>query len=280
MKMKRTYYRIVVSLLLVLLSLGYASYYDSTQSALTRLKIKNYTLTDPRIPASFEGLRLVYISDLHIFSQADTSYIEKVFKALQDSHPDFLLIGGDLIDASVASTITPQQIQWVIDQLNFIDAPLGKFAVLGDDDRKLLDILHTIYDQSTLEILGNQSVLLRNQTDAAIRLIGLDPLDSYRDDQMYANEALYTLSFTYSPSIIETLSSSQTSLLLAGKTHGGQVYVPFMGASYSKATGPYIVGTYTVSGIRMDVSSGIATLETQARWLNDPSFSVYTFKTK
>lgn len=277
MRMKRTYYRIVVSALLLVLGLVYFSYYDSTQLALTRLQIKNYSLTDTRIPSSFKGLRMVYIADLHIFSQADTQYIEKVFKAVQESHPDFLLIGGDLIDASVENSLLPEQIQWVMDQLNSIDAPLGKFAVLGDDDRTLLNSIQSIYAQSNIEILGNQSVILRNQKEEGIQLVGLDPLDSYREEHLYTTDAFYTISFAYSPSMIETLSSSQTSLLLAGKTHGGQVYLPFIGSSYSKATGPYIVGTYTVSGIRMDVSSGIATLETQARWLNDPSFSVYTF---
>jgi len=278
--MKRSYYRIMIIFVLVLFGTVFLNYQDATTKALTRLKVQSMTLDDEAIPSSFNGLRLVYFTDLHAFNHQDDGFLDSIFQAISVSDADFIIFGGDLIDGPVLKSLSEEQKQKMITWLKSLDAPLGKFAVLGEDDMLEPDLIKDIYTQGNFEILDNSSVLLRNHTDEGVLLVGHNPYLSSFDNTVYANQdaSRYTLSVAYNPEVVLNLSENDTSLMLSGMTHGGQVYLPVFGSTYSKGNGPYRKGEYTVNGIDLWVSGGLGTVETQARWLNDPSFILITFK--
>lgn len=270
----------MIIFILVLFGTVFLNYQDATTKALTRIKVRTLTLDDETIPSSFNGLRLVYFTDLHAFNHQDDAFLDSVFQAILASDADFIIFGGDLIDSPALKSLSEEQKQKMITWLKNLDAPLGKFAVLGEDDMLEPDLIKDIYIQSNFEILDNTSVLLRNHTAQGIRLVGHNPYLSSFDESAYAiqDASIYTLSVSYNPEVALKLSENDTSLMLSGMTHGGQVYLPVFGSTYSKGNGPYRKGEYRVNGIDLWVSGGLGTVETQARWLNDPGFMLITFK--
>ena len=268
MWMKKILLLTLFSSLFLMLLVSLTLYHDATHSALTRLNIKRIVVSSNEIPESLDGLDIVYFSDTHIFSHENLDFIASVFDSIQREHPDVLIFGGDFIDASVSS-LSDEQMQFLNEQLSKLDASKGKFAVLGDDDLKHIETLRSLYQSYTIEILDGHSTLIRNQDDSGLCLSNMNSqcLDSP-----------YTISVFYDPN--DYTSSINADLALLAKTHGGQVNLPFFGATYSKATGPYIKGEYLEGQTHIYVSSGIATLEFQARLFNDPSIYVFTLNSK
>lgn len=278
--MKRRLNLLILLVLLALAGLISLLYADATGPALTRLKIRRETLSDAGIPASFNGLRLVYFSDLHAFNNHDTDYDQKVFETITGVQPDIILFGGDLIDDEALGTLSEDQIATMTAWLKDLEAPLGKFAVLGEDDQTDALRIKAILTAANFEVLDNTGVLIRNHSLDGIGLVGLNTFPSNGSNEAYASlGTAYTITLAYNPLSIETLDSSLTQIVMAGRTHGGQVVLPFFGASYAKAEGPYLKGRYPVNGMTLDVSSGLGTEESQARWFDDPSITLYTFKT-
>lgn len=272
--MKRILFQTVLFLLISTLILGVFVYNDATGPALNRLKVHRIELTDERIPSSLDQIQILYFSDLHAFYREDTEFMTRIFDTIASLKPDIIVFGGDLIDASIPS-LSEDQSQILNDQWDKLSAPLGCFAILGDDDLIHQDTLKPFYTSHSCEILSNESTLIRTQANEAIRLVGLSQTF---DSTLYPSDGLFTITLMYDPQLIQNLSSSQTQWVLASKTHGGQVTFPFLGSTYEKAKGSYIHGQGLVNGIHLVISNGLETIGTQARLMDDPSLYLYTFK--
>lgn len=267
--------KIIISLsLFILLAVVLSSlyfYYDSTHTALTRLRVEKISIDDEKIPESLNGIQILYFSDLHLFANDNDLFIERVFNEINDIDPDIILFGGDFIDASLIS-LNDTQKEFIETQLNKLNPKLGFFAVLGQDDRIQLDILEPIYLHHTIEVLENQAVLIRNKSELAIQLFG------YASKNIDLDSSLYTLTLTYDPDNILLITSSD--LVLAAKTHGGQVTIPFTGPLYEDADGDYVAGQSIVNKQHLIISNGISTLGYQARLFRDPSLYLFTLKSR
>lgn len=267
-KMKKIIILSLISLLFLSFLISIALYHDATHAALTRLKIERISIRSQEIPESLNGLDLLYFSDVHLFSSDNQEFISEVFDTIHNEYPNIILFGGDLIDASL-SQVTQEQRDMIDSQLDKLDANLGIFAVLGEDDLKHIDLITELYSAHNIEILDGTSTLIRTQDDQGLCLSNLKGPCEGSD---------YTLALQYDPN--DYSSQLNADLVLLAKTHGGQVNLPFFGPSYSKATGPWIKGFYQNHQSLIYVSAGIASLEFQARLFNDPSLYVFTFESK
>lgn len=266
---------IILVLATLILSISYL-YYDATHFALTRLNVNYLFLEDKRIPQSLDGTRILYFSDLHLFSQKDTTFITQVFETIASEEADIILFGGDFIDAS-KSNINEEEQQYIDEQLSKLSPSLGFFAVLGQDDGQQIELLKGIYQAHTIELLENKAVLIRKQSRFGIQLFGYQGLQSSLE---LVDKNLFTLTFMYDPDWIDDFSQTSFDYILAAKTHGGQVDIPLLNPSYSRANAQYISGIHTLNNQTMMISNGIATLEYQARLFRDPSIYVITLKRK
>ena len=52
----------------------------------------------PNLPASFEGLKIVQISDIHSGSFTSTNPFEKAIKLIHEQKPDLVFFTGDLVN--------------------------------------------------------------------------------------------------------------------------------------------------------------------------------------
>jgi predicted MPP superfamily phosphohydrolase len=95
-----------------------------------------------------EPIRVAYASDFHCGPTLNSKVLDRVLKALRGARADLLLLGGDFV------SFHARHIERLIEPLRAIEAPLGKFAVLGNHD-----------------LLGDDEYISRRLSDAGIKVL-------------------------------------------------------------------------------------------------------------
>lgn len=202
------------------------------------LNIKNASITKDHI--------FVFISDVHIGSNHPKS-LTKIVSKVNEINPEFLLIGGDLIDSSSFHIKD-------LSVLKEIKCPI--FFVTGNHEyyiqnyQKHLDDLKSV----GIKILDNQSILLDE-----INLIGINDNLSINDKKReyikLSKKDHFNLLAVHQPSLWKQIKKD-VDLMLSGHTHNGQIF-PFN--LIVKIRFPEIYGLYLSGKNFLYVSSGVAT---------------------
>lgn len=174
--------------------------------------------TEPRIP-----LRIGFASDFHAGATTNAQLLADACDLLAAFQPHVLLLGGDFV--SVRATY----IDRLAPLLGEIDAPFGKFAVLGNHDLRAdhrMVVSHL--EHAGVRMITNQHVTLPPPFDD-ITICGLD--DPTRGDPR-ADLALDGATGTrivlmHSPEGLTAIGDRRFDLAFAGHTHGGQLVLPW-----------------------------------------------------
>ncbi len=210
---------------------------------------------------------VMHVSDVHLGHHRGRDYLERVVAAINAHSPDVVVITGDLVDSKAA--LTPG----VLDPLAAIAAPA--FFVEGNHEKYVgsTDALTAIAAQG-VRVLRNEVVVTRglrivglNYMNADERSVDLHPSDDARTiesvmDAFPADDRVPTVALHHSPVGIPYLAARGVDLLLAGHTHGGQV---FPGTVLAAWLYPYNTGLYEEVGLRIFVSPGVGTYMVRAR---------------
>lgn len=222
------------------------------------------------LPASAPlNLKVAFASDWHftkrpLWRVMTTERALKIVAEINASKPDVILIGGDLIAEEdqvpeLASTIE-DEIALILGQLK---APRGVYAVLGNHDNW--------YDHQKLKIaLEKQGItVLENQAhqlkDSDLWLAGIgDESTNHANIQATMQsipENAPALVMMHDPGSLANIpkDTKLNALFFAGHTHGGQVYLPWIGALIVPYAAPkeWAYGWVTHSGNKMYVTSGL-----------------------
>ncbi|TYP77796.1 metallophosphoesterase [Paenibacillus methanolicus] len=233
-----------------------------------RYQVDEQTISSSRLPASFDGVKLLFVSDIHGHRIPQTV----VDACTQYGDIGLVLIGGDLREGGVPLERSRGNIR----ALRNI-API--YVVYGnhdyDDDIRSLEVM---LREEGVRLLTNEAVLLEQAEGGAIRLAGVDDPRTNREDVRLAlggdgaNDDLFTLLLAHDPVIADRLLPEQAAridYILAGHTHGGQIVLPIIGPLVtSKNVRTYLRGWYNngeerrtseTASPRMFVSCGFGT---------------------
>jgi predicted MPP superfamily phosphohydrolase len=231
--------------------------------------VRVMTILTPKLKSA--GFRLVQISDLHCDWRIRNE--EKMVRIVNALKPDVIVATGDYLNRTSG-------LEHLRDAFHRLQAPLGKFAVLGNQDGgwpRLPDLLHG----TGFRWLNQETVIVAKGPDS-LGIAGLHfvrsnaPLDSVKalpSDRF--NVFLY-----HTPDLIEDVSGPGVDLYLCGHTHGGQVTLPWYGAliTFSKFGKKYESGLYRVGQTTLYVNRGLG-LEPrpgpQVRFLARPEIAVF-----
>ncbi len=227
------------------------------------------TIPTPKLKTA--GFRLVQISDLHCDWKIRNE--EKMVQIINDLKPDIVVATGDYCNH-------PLGLPHLRDALHRLEAPLGKFAVLGNQDTawpQPLDLL----DGTGFRWLDGETVPVTKESES-ISVLGLNfvrshvPIDCVR---ALPNDR-FSVFLYHTPDLIEEVSGPAVDLYLCGHTHGGQVALPWYGAliTFSKFGKKYESGLYRVGPTTLYVNRGLG-LEPrpgpQVRFLARPEIAVF-----
>ncbi len=91
-------------------------------------QVNERRLRIPKLPKSFEGLRIVQISDIHSGSFWNKPAVKKGIELIMQQKPDLIFFTGDLVNNKSEEFLSYK------DVFKKLDAPLGVFSILGNHD--------------------------------------------------------------------------------------------------------------------------------------------------
>ena len=280
----KTVQKIVIVLCILAAFTGFL-FFDAWNIAPKRINVRNETLSSEKIPSQLDGVRVLFFSDLEYGTFMDEERLAKLCSRINLVSPDVILFGGDLYNE--AASASDESDTAIVNALSTLKAPLGKFAVLGDNDHASEDMLARVsgvLNRSEFEILNNRSVNLHNTGSQSISLIGLDNgLNGMQDiASAYSGVSLnsYNIAFCHTPDTAAKLPEDLTDYYLTGHSHGGQAYW-FFGAMYTPAMAVrWLRGTHYTDGFTIDITNGVGTTQKDVRFLCDAEVVLYRLKGK
>ncbi|MBF1090648.1 MAG: metallophosphoesterase, partial [Solobacterium sp.] len=100
--------------------------------------VRYQTLTSNKIPQDLNNTKILYVSDIYYGNHMNQSRLQKLVDTINRIAPDAVVFGGDIYAPN--ATISTDSDGEIATALTSIKAPLGKFAVLGDQDCATADI--------------------------------------------------------------------------------------------------------------------------------------------
>ena len=275
--------KIIIKLLLFFGIIGTLFFLYTTYVSTAKVMVREYRIINQKIPTSFNGFKIVQLSDLHYGSTMLDEELKKVINLVNERKPDLVVFTGDLIDKNYK--LTPKEQEKIISNFKNIKATTGKYAILGDEDTEKIA---TIFNQSNFIILRDEYDLIYNSKDNPILLIGVNSTSKnpdidkafnyYKEPTHLSN--IYTISLIHEPDLAEDINY-QSDLILAGHSHNGNIRIPFAKKALFKVAGAkkYDQDYYHINNSELYVSSGLGT-KSGIRLFCRPSINFFRLSNK
>lgn len=251
--------------------------------AITRGKhnyqIKNIPLSFKNLPKSFHGLKVLQFSDFHAGSFDDYEAVEFGLSLINKQNPDIVLFTGDLVNNRAVESDP------FIEMLSKIEAPMGKFAILGNHDygdymsfdskeAKEENNMHLeeAFAKSGFLLMRNENIQLERNGEF-VNLIGVEnwgkpPFPQYGDLEVATNgidKSKFNILLSHDPDHWEYEARQYPihfDLTLSGHTHGAQFGVDIPGWQWSPVKYRYKrwLGLYKEDDQYLYVSKGFGFL--------------------
>ena len=223
-KRRKTIRGIGIRLLLVLLFAAMA------YGANNRLDVSEYTYETDALSFSFDGFRIVHLSDLH--SKTFLRENESVMRELNRLHPDIIVMTGDMIDGGSHPDIgATQRFMEQAAQIAPCYYVFGNHEHMFSQDR-LSPYLDKIAEYG-VQYLNNETVQIESKTGQTLSLIGMDDNSLQANIlQTRAKEAKddFRILLAHEPQLLEeSYAPTGVDLVFSGHAHGGQIRIPFTG---------------------------------------------------
>lgn len=277
-------YKVLIMFFLVTLFIS-GLIYDSFYNVPSRFVTRYETVYSTRIPEQLHDINILFFTDLHFGKFMDVQRFEKLVNTINNSGADVIIFGGDIFYAESLSSINQETKDKVQELFKSLNAPLGKFAVYGDQDHYNLDLINEILYNSDFEILNNSNIRLRNKGSQSINIVGIDSEDNGNIDIESAFNNLsktnYTITICHTPDTVSKINENLTDLYLTGHSLGGQAYFIFDSLYKPDFTQLYYRGKYTINDrLKIDISGGVGTVIKDVRFLSNAEVVIYTLKHK
>jgi predicted MPP superfamily phosphohydrolase len=238
-----------------------------------------HALTIPGWPRLPRALRIAFLSDLHVGSHAgDVARLAAVADEAAALAPDLALFGGDYVNMQLfGGGRVPPRVAAAL--LARIEAPLGRFAILGNHDyvygeedvaAALVEHGVTVLDHDRRAIaVGNHTIDIVGLPDAHVVRPQLRPLLENLSSERPA------IVLTHDPVWFKEVPAGPF-LTLAGHTHGGQIRLPGIGVVKNASHAPrrWTHGLIVENGRHLYVCAGLGTSGLPLRIGVPPEFAV------
>jgi uncharacterized protein len=226
-------------------------------------RLRRRTVVLPDLPAALDGLRILHLSDTHLWHFVTIADLEAALEQVSADEVDLICFTGDIADDL-------DQLAPALACVAALAPPLGCFACLGNHEyARGLDRVLPAFAGSRVSLLRAGGTRLRHQ-GADFYLVGIDdPRDSpgVARDQFFREqvetvmrpvpEGAFTIALSHRPGVFEAAAAAGVALTLAGHTHGGQAAVLETSILAIATPERYPWGLYTREARVLHVTCGV-----------------------
>ena len=233
-------------------------------------KVERVMISSDKLPADFQGLRIVQISDLHLGILIGRQRLDELLQQIKGLQPDILVSTGDLVDAEA------HYLDGLADPLAAFQPRLGKFAVTGNHEQ-YAGIQHALdfHARAGFRLLRGDAVKVAD----GLVLLGIDDpavLAGSTDEARALAQTqtdCFVILLKHQPVVDPAV---RFDLQLSGHTHNGQIF-PF--GLLVRLFYPLIQGRYDQpNGSQLHVSRGTGTWGPPIRILAPPEITLIELK--
>lgn len=211
--------------------------------------------------------RIIQISDLH-----SQRFAENIFRKIEESSPDIIVLTGDLIDEK---TKDYSYVYSFVESLALNEVPV--YYVSGNHDLSHKDA------ESFKQELSKRGVTVLDDKKTTYKEIDIYGLGHY-SDIVKLEKPGERFSLLLVHDAFRIIKEAEFDLILSGHTHGGQVRLPFLGALFVPGQGilaEYDKGLFSLNEkTRLYVDSGLGNTFLPLRFLNRSQISLIRIYSK
>lgn len=270
----------------------------------TALRVERLTLQSDRLPAGWEGVRLLHFTDLHIGTlKHPVAECRRLVDTILLLQPDMILFTGDL--TNIRHTELDEE---VMRELARLQAPLGVYSVTGNHDVGVYikDSLSLPREQNLRCVVNKQRAmgwslleeesryLVRRGDTITLTGIGFEPSlrnlrharqlpEDYDPWGLYDNlpKRFFNLTICHLPQLWDgILAHGYGDLTLAGHVHSMQHKLPIGRRGWSLSALFYRrwSGLYEEQGRALYINDGIGSVGIPARLGAEPELTLITLQ--
>ena len=271
--------RLLLALALVLLA-GGLFFYDQQN----RIQTETITAASDRLPAGFDGYRIVQISDLHGKEFGEDNHI--LLEKTAELEPDLIAITGDVID-------DPDQMGILEPLARGLAAIAPTFYVTGNHEWAIREAatVKSLMEEYGVTVLSNEYLKLERGGDTIV-LAGIDdpngPYDQKTPEELSGeiHAALgdpYVLLLAHRNEYYQVSGQCGFDLPLCGHVHGGLIRLPVTDGLVDNTRRRFVpthtAGLYPLDGGgTLMVSRGLGNGGISFRLFNRPHLPVIVLK--
>ncbi len=254
-----------------------------------KLETTEYTIGNPDLPKSFDGYKIVHLSDLHNAEFGENN--ENLIKIIKEENPDAVFVTGDTIDGFYTNTTIP------IDLFKEVLKICDVYFIVGNHEiRSDTNIYYEFLDKLAeigVTVLKDDSTYIEKSGEK-IQVIGLNDASNYKANynDNYKEEIVKTINnlddkecfsvmLSHHPELFDDYAKTNVDLVFSGHAHGGQFRLPLIGGLIAPEQGlfpKYDAGIFTENNTTMVVSRGLGNSIIPVRINNSPEVVVVTFE--
>ena len=206
------------------------------------LVVERYSFETPKLT---KPLRIVFVADI----QTDRigEYERRTLRMIQEQKPDLILFGGDYLqyyEGTPGVAALPERFRQLFEEAE-LSAPLGVFAIPGNNDPSSSEEFSKLFAGTMVEPIFFSEIIEDLGSDIELGPIDISFLHvSHSIDGVGERGLTETGNFQimighYPNFAVRDYMHSERApdLMLAGHTHGGQIYVPGFGPLRINFTG-------------------------------------------
>lgn len=242
------------------------------------------------LPADFDGLRVVQLSDIHMDYFTEAFFLRRVVARINELNPDAVFLTGDFVTSSDWARHSAPESAWQCAKILRGLACESIYAVLGNHDvivgaENVISALHA----NGINVIRN-SFLPLERGSGRIWIAGLDdPVVGHPDLEAAIPEQIRNVpgqpvvllchAPDYALRIQRHIAGQTVGLMLSGHTHGGQIRLPLIGALVLPPLGQrFIEGWFQLGRMGLYVNRGIGTIGVPLRLDCPPEITVLTLR--
>ena len=198
------------------------------------VRVTRPTVAVPNLPRAFAGKTVAVLADLHHGPFVGLPFIRDAVRLTNALAPDVVALVGDYAHKG---TQTEVQLPPCLEALSALSAPLGVYAVPGNHDMQRGGAVYRERIAATpLADLTNRHHRVTVGGES-LYLAGVDDLWWGRPDLDRAlagvPDGAAVVLLCHNPDFAEERPDGRVGLVLSGHTHGGQAYLPGLGAAWT-----------------------------------------------